>query len=165
MLAIATVLPRCHGTRDGDGARAARARAARALGAFALPQTGGYGFTPLAHGAVIAPSTVTIVSTIGAAIFLRERLGPAHLVGAAIVLLGIGLIGWAVLFPAIVPAVSVMVGIPIVGETPSSLQIAGLGLVTLGLLITIGIVRRLSPWRLAKSSSAIANLNDCRPRV
>ena len=80
----------------------------------------------------------------------------------AVVLLGVSR---AVLFPAIVPAVSVVVGIPIVGEIPSILQIAGLGLVTLGLLITIGIVRRLSPWRLAKSSSAIANLNDCRPRV
>lgn len=222
---------------------------------FALLQTGGYGFAPLAHGAVIAPSTVTIVSTIGAAIFLRERLGPAHLAGAAIVLLGIGLIGWdgiaqsaaksgerawvgdllffassllwagftlllrqwrlsalratavvavlsmvvttpvyllwmgvehlmalplatlafqglvqgglqgvitmiaysqavvllgvsrAVLFPAIVPAVSVLVGIPIVGEIPGPLQIAGLVLVTLGLLITIGMVRRLRVWR------------------
>jgi drug/metabolite transporter (DMT)-like permease len=60
---------------------------------FALLQTGGYGFAPLAHGAVIAPSTVTIVSTIGAAIFLRERLSRAHLAGAAIVLSGIGLIG------------------------------------------------------------------------
>ena len=227
---------------------------------FALLQTGGYGFAPLAHGAVIAPSTVTIVSTIGAAIFLRERLGPAHLAGAAIVLLGIGLIAWdgiahsaaesggqawvgdllffassllwagftlllrhwrlsawratavvavlsmilatptyllwmgtehlmalplgvlafqglvqgglqgvitmvaysqavvllgvsrAVLFPAIVPAVSVVVGIPIVGEIPSTLQVVGLGLVTMGLLITIGMVRRLRPWRLAKSS-------------
>ena len=218
---------------------------------FALLQTGGYGFAPLAHGAVIAPSTVTIVSTIGAAIFLRERLGPAHLAGAAIVLLGIGLIGWdgiaqsaaksgerawigdllffassllwagftlllrhwrlsalratavvavlsmvvttpvyllwmgvehlmalpigalvfqgivqgglqgvitmiaysqavvllgvssAVLFPAIVPAVSVLVGIPIVGEVPGPLQVAGLVLVTIGLLITIGFVGRL----------------------
>ena len=57
---------------------------------FALLQTGGYGFAPLAHGAVIAPSTVTIVSTIGAALFLRERLGRNHLIGAAIVLGGIG---------------------------------------------------------------------------
>ena len=222
---------------------------------FALLQTGGYGFAPLAHGAVIAPSTVTIVSTIGAALFLRERLGPTHLAGAAIVLLGIGLIGWdgiaqsaakpgerawigdllffassllwagftlllrhwrlsalratavvavlsmvvttpvyllwmgvehlmslpfatlafqglvqgglqgvitmiaysqavvllgvsrAVLFPAIVPAVSVLVGIPIVGEIPGPLQIAGLVLVTIGLLITIGMVRRLRLWR------------------
>ena len=55
---------------------------------FALLQTGGYGFAPLAHGAVIAPSTVTIVSTIGAALFLRERLEPQSLVGAAIVLGG-----------------------------------------------------------------------------
>jgi len=61
---------------------------------FALLQTGGYAFAPLAHGAVIAPATVTIFSTLGAAIFLRERLGLAHLAGAAIVLLGVGLIGW-----------------------------------------------------------------------
>ena len=53
----------------------------------------------------------------------------------------------AVLFPAIVPAVSVLVGIPIVGEIPGPLQIAGLVLVTLGLLITIGMVRRLRFWR------------------
>lgn len=218
---------------------------------FALLQTGGYAFAPLAHGAVIAPSTVTILSTIGAAVFLGERLSRNHLAGAAIVLAGIGLIGWdgiatshagerawvgdlmfflssvmlagftlllrrwalsalratavvailscllvtpvylvwagpehlgalpfaalalqglmqggvqgvvtmvafaqailllgvsrAVLFPAIVPAVSVVIGIPIVGEIPSFLQIAGLVLVTAGLLITIGILRRLVP--------------------
>lgn len=216
---------------------------------FALLQTSGYGFAPLAHGAVIAPSTVTIVSTIGAAVFLRERLSRNHMIGAAVVLAGIGLIGWdgmmqptgeqawlgdllfflssvlwagftlllrhwrvpalratavvsvlsfvmttpvylatmgtahlatlplgflafqglvqgglqgavtmiaysqavmllgvsrAVLFPAIVPAVSVLLGIPIVGEIPSVLQIAGLGLVTLGLLTTVGGLRRLT---------------------
>jgi len=48
----------------------------------------------------------------------------------------------AVLFPAIVPALSVLVGIPIVGEIPGALQIAGLCLVTLGLLTTIGMFRR-----------------------
>jgi len=211
---------------------------------FALLQTGGYGFAPLAHGAVIAPATVTIVSTIGATLFLRERLGHNHLLGAAIVLAGIVLIGWdgliqpagarawlgdllfflssvlwagftlllrywrlsalratavvvvlsalvttpvyflwagpqhlralplgtlasqgliqggvqgaltmyaygqavvllgvsrAVLFPAIVPALSVLIGVPVVGEIPGLLQISGLGLVTLGLLTTIGI--------------------------
>lgn len=215
---------------------------------FALLQTSGYGFAPLAHGAVIAPATVTIVSTIGAAVFLRERLGRNHMIGAAVVLAGIGLIGWdgmmqpsgerawlgdllfflssvlwagftlllrhwrvpalratavvsvlscvltipaylaamgtahlaalplgflafqglvqgglqgaitmiaysqavmllgvsrAVLFPAIVPAVSVVLGIPIVGEIPSALQVAGLGLVTLGLLTTVGGLRRI----------------------
>lgn len=215
---------------------------------FALLQTSGYGFAPLAHGAVIAPATVTIVSTIGAALFLRERLSRNHMIGAAVVLAGIGLIGWdgmmqpsgerawlgdllfflssvlwagftlllrhwrvpalratavvsvlscvltipvylaamgtahlaalplgflafqglvqgglqgavtmiaysqavmllgvsrAVLFPAIVPAVSVVLGIPIVGEIPSALQVAGLGLVTLGLLTTVGGLRRI----------------------
>lgn len=66
----------------------------------------------------------------------------------AVVLLGVS---WAVLFPAAVPAVSVLVGIPIVGEFPSALQIAGLGLVTTGLLITIGMVQRLCFWSPAKS--------------
>ena len=213
---------------------------------FALLQTGGYGFAPLAHGAVIAPSTVTVVSTVGAAVFLRERLSHDHLVGAVIVLGGIVLIGWdglaqpggeqawlgdlmfflsslswaaftlllrhwrvpalratavvsvlsviavtpiylatmgtahllalplstlifqglvqgglqgavtmvaysqavlllgvsrAVLFPAVVPAVSVLLGIPIVGEIPSLMQVAGLALVTLGLFVTIGALR------------------------
>jgi drug/metabolite transporter (DMT)-like permease len=54
----------------------------------------------------------------------------------AVVLLGVGR---AVLFPAIGPAVSVLIGIPIVGEIPSLLQIAGLAFVTVGLLTTIGL--------------------------
>jgi drug/metabolite transporter (DMT)-like permease len=58
----------------------------------------------------------------------------------AVLLLGVSR---AVLFPAIVPAVSVLVGIPIVGEIPGGLQIAGLALVTIGLLTTIGVLGRL----------------------
>ena len=240
------------GLRGFAGIGVRRALILTALGGvpFALLQTGGYAFAPLAHGAVIAPSTVTIVATAGAALFLRERLGRAHLAGGAVVLAGIGLIGWdgiahaaesgaltwlgdllfftssllwasftllirhwrlsairvtavvavlsvlvstpayllvmgtahlaalplgtlvfqglvqgglqgvitmiaygqavvwlgvsrAVLFPAIVPAVSVLVGIPIVGEIPGVLQIAGLGLVTIGLLTTTGVLGRL----------------------
>ena len=50
---------------------------------------------------------------------------------------------WAVLFLAIVSAVSVLIGIPIVGEIPGTLQIAGLALVTAGLLVTIGVLDRL----------------------
>ncbi len=239
-----------YGVRDFAGIGFRRSLILTLLGGapFALLQTGGYGFAPLAHGAVIAPSTVTIVSTIGAAVFLRERLSRNHLIGAAIVLMGIFLIGWdgltqpagerawlgdllffassvlwagftlllrhwrlpalqatavvamlsflmttplylavmgiahlqalplgmlvfqglvqgglqgaitmiaysqaviflgvsrAVLFPAIVPALSVLVGIPIVGEIPGALQIGGLCLVTLGLLTTVGTFRRL----------------------
>ena len=214
---------------------------------FAGLQTGGYAFAPLAHGAVIAPATVTIVSTLLAATVLGERPGRAHFVGAALVLAGIVLISlhgllapeggrswvgdlmfftssllWAgftvmvrlwrldairavavvavlsllvvvpsyavvvglahlaslpvgplvlqavvqgglqgviaiiayshavrvlgvsrtVLFPAIVPAVSVPLGIPIVGEIPSPVQVAGLVLVTFGLLAAVGVFRR-----------------------
>ena len=58
--------------------------------------------------------------------------------GQAVVLLGVSR---AVLFPAIVPALSVLLGIPIVGEIPGLLQIAGLCLVTLGLLTTIGTLQ------------------------
>ncbi len=67
----------------------------------------------------------------------------------AVVLLGVSR---AVLFPATVPALSVLVGIPIVGEIPGALQIAGLVLVTIGLLITIGILGRAGSWlRVGKS--------------
>ena len=85
-----------YGLRDFAGIGLRRSLILTGLGGapFALLQTGGYGYAPLAHGAVIAPATVTIVSTIGAALFLRERLGRNHLMGAAIVLAGIVLIGW-----------------------------------------------------------------------
>ena len=215
---------------------------------FALLQTGGYAFAPLANGAVIAPSTVTIVSTVAAGILLGETLTRSHLAGAALVLAGILMIGWqgitgsmageaawigdllffvsslfwaaftvlirwwrvdavrvtavvailslfffgpaylvyrgpqhladlpllplvfqgivqglvqavltimaynraiailgvsrAVLFPALVPAMSVLIGIPAVGEIPNALQIAGLAAVSAGMLLAVGIFRR-----------------------
>ena len=48
----------------------------------------------------------------------------------------------AVLFPAIVPAISIMIGIPLLGEIPNALQIVGLLFVSLGLLVAIGILRK-----------------------
>jgi drug/metabolite transporter (DMT)-like permease len=214
--------------------------------AFALMQMGGYAFAPLAHGAVIHPASVTILSTGIAAVVLGERLSRAHLIGSALVIGGIVLISWqgfhvatgaaswvgdllfftsavlwavftvlirywrlpalraisvvsflsllvilpsyiawyglehlrdrpplpmitqallqglmqgvvaltaysqairvlgvsrAVLFPAMVPAVSILVGIPIVGEIPNSTQISGLLLVTVGLMCAVGAFR------------------------
>jgi hypothetical protein len=41
-----------------------------------------------------------------------------------------------------VPAVSILIGIPIVGEIPDGIQIGGLLLVTVGLLGAIGVLRR-----------------------
>lgn len=215
---------------------------------FALLQTGGYAFAPLAHGAVIAPSTVTVISTIAAAFVLGETLTRSHVAGAALVLAGILMIGWqgiaghaagattwigdllfflssvlwaiftvlirkwkadairatavvavlslavftplyplyrgfdhiaalplgplvfqgvvqgmvqsvltimaynrsiailgvsrAVLFPALVPALSVLIGIPAVGEIPNVMQIAGLATVSAGMIVAVGLLRR-----------------------
>jgi drug/metabolite transporter (DMT)-like permease len=59
----------------------------------------------------------------------------------------------AVLFPAMVPAVSVLIGIPIVGEIPNGIQITGLLLVTVGLVGAIGMFRRRTTVsRLAQST-------------
>ena len=62
--------------------------------AFALMQMGGYAFAPLAHGAVIHPASVTILSTGIAAGMLGERLSRTHMIGAALVIAGIVLISW-----------------------------------------------------------------------
>jgi drug/metabolite transporter (DMT)-like permease len=197
---------------------------------------------------VIAPATVTIVSTFIAVLALRERLTRSHMAGAALVILGIVVLGWesiaatnvprawvgdllfllssvlwagftvlvrywalpagravaavsvmslaisigvylswrgigplaslplrpflyqvliqglvsgavlvfaysraiallgvsrAVLFPATVPALAVLLGIPLLHEWPTALQIAGLCLVSVGLLTAIGIARQV----------------------
>jgi drug/metabolite transporter (DMT)-like permease len=54
--------------------------------------------------------------------------------GRAIQILGVGR---ASLFPALVPGAAIIIGIPLVGEWPTSLQAAGLGVVTAGLLVAL----------------------------
>lgn len=49
--------------------------------------------------------------------------------------------GRAAVFPALVPAVAIVLGIPIAAEWPTSLQMLGLGIVTLGLVLAAGLVR------------------------
>ena len=227
---------------------------------FALLQLGGYTYAPLAHGAVIAPASVTLLSTVIAVAVLRERLTAAHMAGAALAIGGILLLGWeglthqggsrawlgdlmffgsavpwavfsvllrywrldavraiavvsvlslagmlpgyaalhdtahllalpaavvlpqfvaqgvlqgvigltayshairvlgvskAVLFPVAVPAISVAIGIPIAGEIPTAIQIAGLCLVTIGLIAAIGRLRL--PWRRVALPASIRN--------
>jgi drug/metabolite transporter (DMT)-like permease len=230
---------------------------------FAFLQTGGYAFAPLAHGAVIAPSTVTILSTLGAVVLLGERLTTWHVIGGTTVIAGVVLISgygfaasavtdsawigdlmfvtssllWAVftilmrkwridpiratavvavltasvvvpgylafrgvdrlmtlpadalmaqgiaqgliqgvvtllayskavailgvsravLFPAIVPAISILIGIPLVGEWPDALQIVGLALVTVGLLAAVGVLARLASWLRPVATTAPAH--------
>lgn len=212
---------------------------------FILFGVGGYLFAPLAHGAVIQPASVTILSMALAAFFMNERATRMRVIGVSIIVIGIaviagpglftgsskGLIGdamfatagalWAIftlysrrwrvppitstaivsvlsaavmlplalltqgadhyanlpvsvlatqvivqgvltgavsvvayssairllgatraaIFPALVPASAILLGIPIAGELPTLLQGAGLAIVSLGLLVSIGIGR------------------------
>jgi len=54
--------------------------------------------------------------------------------GRAIQILGAGR---ATLFPALVPGAAVLIGIPVVGEWPTWLQIGGLAVVTCGLVVSL----------------------------
>jgi drug/metabolite transporter (DMT)-like permease len=61
---------------------------------FAWLQFAAYRYAPLAHGAIIHPPTVTILSTVAAAVFLKERISAHHVAGTALVVSGIVLLGW-----------------------------------------------------------------------
>jgi drug/metabolite transporter (DMT)-like permease len=47
----------------------------------------------------------------------------------------------AAIFPALVPAAAIIIGVPVVGETPTLFQLGGLVLVSVGLFIAIGVLR------------------------
>ena len=51
----------------------------------------------------------------------------------------------AAVFPAMVPAVAIQLGVPIAGEIPTLLQLAGVGIVTLSLLIALGVLKPTRP--------------------
>jgi drug/metabolite transporter (DMT)-like permease len=46
----------------------------------------------------------------------------------------------AAIFPALVPAAAMIIGIPVTGEIPTTIQLGGLALVSFGLLVAIGVV-------------------------
>jgi drug/metabolite transporter (DMT)-like permease len=208
-------------------------------------QAAGYGYAPLAHGAVLVPMSVTVFCSILAIVLLKERHGPAHVIGTVGILTGLAMIGgeglmsggagvwigdlmfltsgllWAaytilfrawrldtlvamavvcvlslaimlvvyplaysvprllalpveelvlqatvqgllsgtlatiaynrivvllgagraVLFPAIVPGLAIIFGIPILGEFPTWIQLLGLASAMIGLLVALGIIR------------------------
>lgn len=59
---------------------------------FIALSTGAYLFAPLAHGAVIQPSTVTLASMAAAALLLKERMTRGKLAGVALVVAGLAVI-------------------------------------------------------------------------
>jgi len=220
---------------------------------FTYVQTAGYLFAPLAHGAVLAPMSVTLFSMAMALVLLGERYGLAHALGTAGILLGLLLVGgeglstgggervwlgdllfigcgamWAgytillrqwrldavaataavtliglvvsvpawllisppghalslppgevaiqaviqgvvsgalamiaysraveylgagraVLFPALVPGLTIVFGIPLLGELPTLVQLLGLAAASLGLAVALGILRLPRSGRL-----------------
>jgi drug/metabolite transporter (DMT)-like permease len=138
---------------------------------FALAGLGWAGFTVLARRWRIAPLPATAaISVLGAASFLPFWLlgdGPARLAGMphgtlAVQVLVQGALsgvvavlaysqaarllgpGRASLFPAMVPAVAIVLGVHLAGEAPDARQALGLAVVSVGLLLGAG----LSPARL-----------------
>lgn len=59
---------------------------------FILLTTAGYVFAPLAHGAVIQPSTITLGSMVAAALLLKERLTRDKALGVALIVAGLAVI-------------------------------------------------------------------------
>lgn len=59
---------------------------------FILLATGGYAHAPLAHGAVIRPSTIALASMAAATILLGERVSRAKLAGTGLILAGLAVI-------------------------------------------------------------------------
>jgi drug/metabolite transporter (DMT)-like permease len=59
---------------------------------FILLATGGYAHAPLAHGAVIQPSTIALASMAAATILLGERFSRARLAGTGLILAGLAVV-------------------------------------------------------------------------
>lgn len=126
-------------------------------------------FTILSRRWGVAPVAGTaVVSVLSAAIYLpvyflvlgaeRMAAAPLQMLAAQFVVQGvlsgvIAVIAYsravqflgaskAAVFPALVPAVGILIGIPVTGELPTPLQGAGLAIVTLGLLLAMGLLHR-----------------------
>jgi drug/metabolite transporter (DMT)-like permease len=59
---------------------------------FILLATGGYAYAPLAHGAVIQPSTIALASLAAAMFLLKERASHAKMLGTALIVAGLAVI-------------------------------------------------------------------------
>jgi drug/metabolite transporter (DMT)-like permease len=59
---------------------------------FILLATGGYAHAPLAHGAVIQPSTIALAAMVAAMVLLKERASAARLTGTGLIIAGLGVI-------------------------------------------------------------------------
>ena len=91
------------------------------------------------YGLWIGPARLLALSapTLVAQILVQGVLaGIVAIVGYAYSVRQLG-VGRAALFPALVPAATVLMGIPLTGERPNGAQIVGLALATAGLLVAV----------------------------
>jgi len=227
---------------------------------FALILSSGLALTPVSHGGVIAPATMTLMTTLLTVIFLKERLSTARGLGIFLIASGLLLIaglaflttfntdvligdllvvaapslwavftvllrvwqidavrgtaavsvlgglvilpihlavsdygalvaqhGWAdiglqflaqggmngflatllflvtvsrigparaAVFPSLVPALSLLIGAPLLGEQPDAIQMGGLVLATLGLFLAVGLYDEWRAGRLRRVEAA-----------
>jgi drug/metabolite transporter (DMT)-like permease len=83
------------GLRDLCGIGWGRGMALMVLGGpvMSLISYAGFLFVPLGHGSVIQPSCATLGGLLFAAFLLHERIAPSRIVGALVIVAGLGVIG------------------------------------------------------------------------
>jgi len=80
--------------------------------------------------------------------------------GVAAVLAFTAAVAWlgasrAAVFPALVPVTATLIGVPVAGEAPDAVQLAGLGVVVAGLVVATGLVGRKVSYRPAQVSTRL----------
>lgn len=122
-----------------------------------------WGVSPVAGTAVVSVLSATVYVPGYVLVIGADRLlaAPLPMLAAQILVQGVlsGVVaviafskavqiigaGRAAVFPALVPAVAILIGMPVTGEVPNSLQLAGLALVSTGLLVAIGVIALRKP--------------------
>jgi drug/metabolite transporter (DMT)-like permease len=93
-------------------------------------------YLALGYGAAILAAPIQVLAT---EIIIQGLL--AGIVAVLAFTRSVELLGAsrAAVFPALVPVAAILIGIPMTGELPSVVQLAGLTIVTLGLIIAAGV--------------------------
>ena len=64
---------------------------------YTLVMYAGLTFAPAAHGAVIITGAMPVFATVLAWLWLNERAGPSKMLGLAVIVIGLALVGWPAL--------------------------------------------------------------------
>ena len=107
---------------------------------FALFLFAGMSYAPVAHGGIVINGAMPVLAALVAWLAFGDRLGAWRIVGIVLIAHAARMLGGmrqaAIMSGA--PAVAVLVAIPALGEVPSVISIAGVAVVTAGILVAIG---------------------------